>query len=365
MKLLILDNDLLYIKRFEKFFAKKYTEFQISIFDNIDDADYIIMNESFDIILFGENFDNIDLSKYQSRISKSGFAYFSSKDEIINETDTIFKYCSLSEIYKKICDIYEKNKNRTIRTSDDKEVLKTDETQVITFIPVHGGAGSSTMSAACAIYLAKDADVLYINLEQCPTGSVFFDNNSKKGLSDIIAGLKSRYTDSGFLKILKEVIHPDLKNTRYSAVNCINGYKNILDSVSMTPQIAENLINMLKDKFNYKYIIIDTDCIINSVMKQIIFQSDKLVLTSSGSDIANMKHKELKRYLGIISRENKVPQQYIIFNQYYGMKSDYSVISDMELTAKFPRYRSDSEGRLSSQAIIDEILHEDVFSKLK
>lgn len=366
MKLLILDNDLLYIKRFEKFFTKKFSDFQISVFDNISNAEEAIKNNSFDIILFGESFDNIEMENYKEIISQTAFAYFSAKNEIINERETIFKYSSISEIHKSLCAVYEKDKNRIVRSSLDNENVSTKKSQIITFIPVHGGAGSSTMAAACAISLAENAKTLYVSYEQRSASKLIFDNKSHKGMSDIVCVMKSKYTDSGIKQIIKDVIQPDTKQTHYAQLSCINGYKNILDCMSMTPQITENFFNILKNKFNFEYIIIDTDYIVSDLMKQIIFQSDKLVFTSQGSDTADVKQKELNRYLDIIKRENKnnMPQKYLIFNKYYGNENDeHNETGDMKIIARLARYRSDD--KLSCQAIIDEILRKDIFSELK
>ena len=48
--------------------------------------------------------------------------------------------------------------------------MKTDidgETKIITFLPVAGGVGSSTMAAACSYNIAaRGKRVLYLNLEQ-------------------------------------------------------------------------------------------------------------------------------------------------------------------------------------------------------
>lgn len=368
MKILILDDDILYIQRFEKFFVKKYTGFQISVFDNLPKAECALKNMLFDVILFGENFDSVDLTEYKDIISKSVFAYFSSKDEIINETETIFKYRNLTEIHKQICEIYEKNRKRVVRNvSGGNSDENSKQTEILTFIPVHGGAGSSTMAAVCALYLAKQDKVLYINFEQRSSGKVFFENNCKKGLSDIVYVLKSRYTNSGLHQIISDSISCDTKQTEYSEVMCINGYKNIIDCTYIDEQIIDKFFEILKNEFDYRYIIIDTDYIVGNIMKKIIFNSDKLICTSCGSDIANIKHMELNRYLDIIKRDNidDFPNKYLIFNQYYGMESEYSVAEDMEILERIPRYRSNDDKRLSSQSIIDEILHKNIFESLK
>jgi len=127
----------------------------------LDSAKEMLESEMYDIVLFVANFNIYDLEN----INNSTFSYISDKNEIINNKETIYKYYSITKLYEKICLLYEKKKNRImIKKNTDEQIKK--ETEIITFLPIHGGAGSSTIAAACAISLSADSKVLYINLEQ-------------------------------------------------------------------------------------------------------------------------------------------------------------------------------------------------------
>jgi len=344
--------------------SKKYSSCQISLFDNFPDAEKSLNNESYDIVLFGETFSDISIP--ENILNNTAFSYISSKDEIINGTDTIYKYTSISGIYEKLCGIYEKKQNRVIRTHTDEPESEDVKTEIITFLPVHGGAGSSTMAAACAIMFAADESVLYINLEQCPGNSAFFDNGTKKGITDILSVLKTKYTPKIIHQLLEEVIKPDTIQS-YSKVSCINGYNNVMDCTAVNEQSIETFLTILKNEFKYRYIIIDTDYIINPTMKKLILLSDKLVFTSSGSDIANIKFSKLQRYLEVLKRENsEMPENFMILNQYYGAQNEAECSGGIHIIKRFSRYRLEGNIRITSQNVINQILKDtDAFSDLK
>ncbi len=356
MRVLILDSNVDYTQRLKHYFEKKYSSFQLSICDNYDAAKKLMDDEKFDIVLFDSLFDEIDEEKIDNIKKHSAFAYLASTNEIVNDQDTIYKYRSITELYNRMCKLYEKKTNRVIlQNKNGGEIDETEEiTEIITFLPVHGGAGSSTMAAAYAIKLAKEHSVLYINLEQRPSDSVFFKSDTKKSITDIIAILKTKYTDSSVYKLLKEVIDED-RQQQYSKVSFIKGYKNILDCCSMTEQCLGAMLKVLKEKFDYRYIIIDSDYIVGGIMQKTIELSDKLVFVISGSDLSSIKMNQMRRYLDVIKRETEeeMPDNYILFNQYYGMDNEAEVSKDMVVLGRLARYRTDDKSRITSQKIID------------
>ena len=361
MKILILDKDIDYLERFQHYLSKKYVHMQIFVCDNLETAKNLVQGDIFDVLLFDAEFNNIKLEELAIDSSNIIFAYISDTDEIINEQDTIFKYLSVSELYSSICELYEKKRNRVIK-SGKTEKLKDKKTEIITFLPVHGGAGSSTMASACAIWFSSKSEVLYINLEQRPSDSVFFFSENKKGITDIVAFLKTKYTDDGIAKLLKSVIQKDKK----TKVSFIKGYTNIMDCVSMSEKNLEILLNLVQKYTEFRYIIIDADFIVSAVLQKLIILSDKLVFVSSGSDISNCKLAKIQRYLELLKRDTlEMPENYMLLNQYYGMNNETTILHDMKVIARLARYRTDDNSRITSQSIINQVLsNKDIFSKL-
>ena len=366
MKLLILDKDTDYLERFQHYLSKKYTHMQISVCDNIETVKVLLHENTFDVILFDAEFDDVKMEELSIDSSNIIFAYISATNEIVNNQSTLFKYLSVSELYSGICELYEEKKKNRVIKSDKTEKLTDKKIEIITFLPVHGGAGSSTMAAACAISFASEHNVLYLNLEQRPSDSVFFSGENKKGLTDIVAFLKTKYTDEGVTKLLKSIIQKDQKQEA-AKVSFIKGYTNIMDCLSTSEQNLDVLLNSIRDNTDFRYVIIDADFIVSPVLQRLIIDSDKLVFVSSGSDISNYKLSKIQRYLELLKRDApEMPENYLLLNQYYGMKDEATILRDMEVIARLARYRTDDNSRITSQNIINQVLsNKNVFAKLK
>ena len=366
MKILVLDRNTDYSQRLKFYFGKKYPQMQVSVCDNLDGVKTLLKNEIFDVILFDASFDDVKLEELGPTFERAAFAYLSETNEIVNDKDTIMKYDKVSVLFDKICELYEKKKNRVVRRRDGADAAEK-KSEIITFFPVNGGAGSSTVAAACAISLASEYRVLYVNLEQRPSDKIFFNAEGKKGLSNIVEFLKSKYTDQALLKTIQECIRVDRSNAG-ADVAFIHGYASIMDGMSMTEQVMDVLLSTLKEKLDYRFIIVDTDFIVGKTLKKIIDNSDMMVFVSSGSDIANTKLAEIQRYLDVLKRdaEEELPESFIFFNQYYGMKEELTIARDMQVIARTARYRNNDGSRIESKAVIKEIIKgKDAFAALK
>ncbi len=354
MKLLILDKDRVFSSRLKHSLEKKYHDIQMFICDNPDCLDNIFEGERFDVIIFESEFDTLDKEKYDKQLKGAAFAYISSTHEIIGDTETLYKYVSVSKWYSSICNLYEKKKDRVVKKENMREITGT---QIITFLPANGGAGSSTMSVACALSLAQTKSVLYINMEQRSSDEVFFKGSSKKCLSDIIAVLKTKYTDKVFLNTMKEVIQDGVA-LGDKTIPYIKGYNNIMDSLSVNGKYVNVLLDCIKTKFNYDYVIIDTDYIVGDFLNKLIVFSDDLVFVYSGSDTSDVKFNKIKRHLEILSRgeDVKMPEVRVLLNQYYSQNSTDDVIEGFDVICRLARYRTDNGTRISSQNVISEVL---------
>lgn len=364
MKIILLDKDEDYLSRFKRYIEKKYFDIQIQTCNSLDAFKKLAGSEKYDVVLFDSEFDNVEKETVESCVGNAAFAYISSTQEIVDNKTTIYKYSSTASLHSEICNVYEKKKNRVVR----KEINPEDvSTEIITFLPANGGAGSSTMAAACAIALAKEYSVLYVNLEQRPSDKAFFSSNSKKGLSDIVAVLKTKYTDSALYQAVRDAIQQDQKQS-YAKVSFIKGYGNILDSLSMTGRFLETIIGVLRDNFDYRYVIIDADFIVSDLLKKLLSQSDKLVLVSSAADISDIKVSEIQRYLDIVQRDEEfqMPECMMLFNQYYNSGQKSAVYEGLPVLARFARYRTNDGTRISTHDILEQVLKtENAFSMLK
>ena len=355
MKLLVLDKNTDYAQRLKFYMGKKFPQLQVSVCDGIEGLKSLIEKEVFDVVLFDSSFDDVKTEDLGSSFERAAFAYISDTDEIINETASFMKYQRVSVMYDKICELYEQKRNRVVKRGEDTEG-DGKKSEIITFFPVNGGAGSSTVAAACAISLAADSKVLYLNLEQRPSDKVFFNGEGKKSLSNIVEFLKTKYTDQSLHKTIREAIRVD-RSYGGVEVSFIRGYANIMDGMSMTENLTDVLLKIIKEKLDFRYIIVDTDFIMGRTLKKTIDNSDKMVFVSSGSDIANIKLAEIQRYLDVLKRDadNNIPESFHFFNQYYGLKEELTIARDMPVIARTARYRNNDNSRIESRAVIREI----------
>lgn len=354
MKIILLDQDIDYSNRLKRYMEKKYRDLQIVLCNNVESMGAMIQESSYDVVLFDAAFESVNKDDYTTKFGGAAFAYISSTHEFVNGEETIYKYIPISEIYNEICTLYEKKKNRVIKKDKPREVSGT---QFIGFLPANGGAGSSTMAVACALALAEKKSVLYINMEQRPSDAVFFEGKSKKCLSDIVAVLRTKYNDNIMSKALNEAIQEG-RTEDGKTVSYIKGYKNIMDSLSMTGSYVEVIFNCLKNKFSYDVVVIDADYIVSDFLNGLITHCDDIVFVMSGSDTSDVKFGKIKRHLEVLGRgeEVKMPENHILLNQYYSSNSYVDQIDGIEVIAKLARYRTDNGTRISSCNVLNEVL---------
>ncbi len=366
MKVIILDKNVEYAERLKRFVELKHPMIQLLICDNKEAAIKTSEKEKCDVFLADVVFAD-ELAESIPEIEKdAAFSFISDTDEILKDREAFGKFMRVEEMYGKICSLYETKKNRILQTHA-KDEEKNKNAKVITFFPVSGGTGSSTLAAVCAIALSRTAKVLYLNLEQLSSESVFFDGPGKKGISDLIALLKSKFSEADLYNQLKELFISDEKQGSDN-LQFIRGYRTANDCASMAPNFIEVLIRQLREKFDFKYIVIDTGFIAGKVFDQIVMNSNQLVFVSNGSDIANEKLRRIRRYVEVIGRESKtaMPAENIAFNQYYGIKDEELVTRDMRVLLRVPRYRTDEKEHIASQVVVNAILSRgDVFGELR
>ncbi len=362
MRVFLLDSDAEYAARFAQFLSKK-TDIQVSVCGSLETAKKILAEEQFQVILFDAAFDGEDPDAYRKKMT--AFAFISNVRDMVKDTETIYKYSSVSEICDQLMHIYAAHTQHAVK-EDDSESGGRHQTEVISFLPVTGGAGSSTMAAAAAMSFAKDQKVLYLNLEQRHADVLLFSSPEKKSVTDIVAAFRTNYQVKEAKRLLDTVIlHDEIHGN--GNLDFMKGFLNIEDCLSLTPQILDTLISAVRKQYNYRYIIIDADFIIGANLKRLILDSDKLVFVSTGSDVANVKIEGIHRFLEVLEREadEPMPKKFLLLNQFYGLASEDAVARDMKIIGRFGRYRFEDHQALSTEGVISQILAKpDVFADL-
>lgn len=353
MKVLLLENDE-YAKKLAASLGSK-TDMQVSICTDIDVCRRMVKEGGFQIVLIDEAYDYADPAEFEGK--QTAVAFISGVRDKIKDTLTIYKYSNIRDINNLLMKLYADHTQHEVNQgngeSDDKLI-----TEVITFLPVSGGSGSSTVSMAAALKFAENSKVLYLNFEQCHSEGLVFPNEKSKSVSEVIAMFQTKFN----LKDAKLLLDSVIQNCK-NGPDYINGFSSAADAENIPADIIKPFVDVIRKNYDYRYVIIDADFTAGAFLRKLIQNSDRLVFTSTGSEIANDKIKSVHRYLEIIGRESDVPMpdKFLVFNQYYGLRNEDIVARDMRVVGRFGRYRSSANSLLSADGVVHQMLSEENF----
>ena len=351
IRLAILEKDENYLSRIVGTFNNRFSErLIIYSFTDLDTALESLEKEKIDIFIASEEY-KIDTEVIPK---DCGFAYFveSSSLESLYDQRIICKYQKAELIYKEILGIYAEISS----SSKTHRIEQEGVSEVIVFMPVSGGVGCSTMAASCAIALArKGKKVLYLNLEQTGSSSLYFQAEGQFDLNDIIYSIKSRRSNLA-LKLESSV----KKDT--TGVAFYQTPKIALDIASLTEEDLQQLIQELAVASSYEYIIIDTDFSFDSRSMEIINQSRNVVLVSDGSEVANCKlQRTIEALKAMNENSNKAMlSKFMLLYNKFSSKTGKTIEVGLKSLGGAPRYEGATikqlTDRLSTLRVFDGLI---------
>lgn len=277
IKLAILEKDQSYLNRIVTAFSTKYADkFEIYSFTDQAIALSTLDSRRIDVLVASDAFE-IDVTALPKRC---GFAYFVDSIDVdtVNDQRAICKFQKADLIYKQILSIYSENAGSVSGVK-----LGDDSTKVIFFSSPCGGAGTSTVAAACAAHFASQKKkTLYLNLEMFGSADSFFNAEGMFDMSDIIYALKSKKANLAMK--LESCVKQD-----ESGVYFFSQTKVALDMHELNTEDIMRLISELKLHASYDYIVVDMDYSMNSEFIKIYKQSHAVVWIGDGSEISNLK----------------------------------------------------------------------------
>jgi len=309
IKLALIDSDEIYVNRLTNYFNAHYSDkLEVFSFTKIDTLLNFIQSNRINVLLATEDF-NFDQKLFNGSFA---FAYLvdSNNIESVNGKKAICKFQKTEIIYKEILNLYsELSENSGV-------ALKTDidgETKIITFLPVAGGVGSSTMAAACSYNIAaRGKRVLYLNLEQLGTPSLFFNGEGAFNLTDIFFAVKSK--KANFLLKLESSLKKDV-----SGVSFYDSCKTALDMLEMKGDEFKTLLMEIRRSGFFDYIVVDTDLSIDDKLKNIMVLSNNIVLVNDGSEVSNLKFSRVYEALNILENQSNImltPKMVVLYNKF-------------------------------------------------
>lgn len=286
IKLAILDKDQNYINRVVSVFSTKYADkFEIYSFTDMKIALGALDGSRVDVFLASDAFE-IDVEVIPARCS---FAYFVDSPDIetVNGQCAICKFQKVDLIYKQILSIYSEKAGSVSGLK-----LGDDSTKVIIFSSPNGGAGTSTVAAACAMNFAMQGKKsLYINLEKVGTTDPFFMAEGQFDMSDIIYAIKSKKANLAMK--LESCVKQD-----NCGVSFYSQSKVALDMLEMNEEDSIRLISELKLAGSYDYIIVDMDFGLDKESIKVYKQAHAVVWVGDGTGGSNSK---IQRAFGALS----------------------------------------------------------------
>lgn len=350
IKLAILENDTSYLNRIVTVFNTKYVDkFEIYSFTDASVALATLESSRIDVFVASDVFD-IDTSVLPQRVS---FAYLVDFPDIdmIKEQRAICKFQKADLIYKQILSMYSENAGDVsgIRLGDDSA-------GIIAFASPCGGAGCSTMAAACAMHFAKHGKkVLYLNLEKYGSADAFFAAEGQFDMSDIIFALKSKKANLS-LKLESCVKQHD------SGVRFYSQPKLVLDMMEVTGEDITRLISEIKLTCSYDYIILDLDFGIDKESLKVYKLAHALVWVSDGSTESNMKVFRAYNALSILEKnaDRKVTDSLcLIYNKFSNKNSRILEAIDATNIGGAPKFE-----QATTSQILEQLSGMDMFEKI-
>ncbi|MCQ2417717.1 MAG: AAA family ATPase [Oscillospiraceae bacterium] len=362
MNVLLLDQNEAFAKKFISAMTK-VTGTQVSFCNNVDACREMLAKGSYQVVLIDGAFDSVNPRDFEGK--HTAVAFFSNMRDTIKNTTTIYKYEGMKEIYEQLVQLHAAHTEREVKVSTDESGRIKNE--ILTFMPVGGGTGSSTVAMAAAIQFAKNDKVLYLNLEQMHAETVVFKAEKKKTITNLISTLDTNFQKEQAKLLFDDIIQSD---EHFGNLQLIRGFTNMEDCESLTEAALTNIIELLKKCYEFRYIIIDADFGYSAFLKSLILHSDKLVFVSAGYEMANRKMEMMHRYLDVLSRDEILPRQFVVFNRYYGMneEQEQKVANGMTIAGRFARFAGgtrEKPQRLSTYSVIQEMMKtQDAFAEL-
>ncbi len=351
IKLAILEQDERYLTRMISTFSTKYADkFEIYSFTELKTAMATLDSEKIDVFVVSHVFD-IDVTTLPSR---SGFAYFvdSMDVDMVNSQKAICKFQKAELIYKQILNIYSEKAGSLfgLRSEDGENA------HVILFDSVSGGAGASSMAAACALHFAaKQKRVLYLNLERFGSSDIFFSGEGQFDISDVIYALKSRKVN--FALKLESYVKQDPRGVFFYSKP-----KLALDMLELNPDEMIRLISELKNSGAYDYVIIDADFRMDKNFLPVCRQLPAIIWVSDGSDLSNTKICRAYKALLTLERDEEMPlfnRIALIYNKFSNKTGKMIDENEPKNIGGAPRYEHASTGQ-----ILAKLAMMDLFDKI-
>lgn len=303
----LFDKDTVYANRLLKIFQIHYAkQITLKVFSDEETFASELKAQFFDIAIIDQEF--IDL---RSSVPDRTVVALFVKDnlvEMVEQIPSIGKYQKVENIYKRIVGIYADN-SAGVKLRGAAAGVST-----ILFTSAQGGAGTSSLAAGYAIYLAGQGQkVFYLNLETFGTANCFFRGDGNGSFSDVIYALKSKNVNLA-MKLQSLIKRDD------SGVEFVDECRNAFDMVELKDSEIPELLEGITTAQGYDVIVIDYSGTLTNRQQTLLKDYvDSVVYVSDGSPIGNSKFLKFCEAVRVIEKRentNILSKMGLIYNRY-------------------------------------------------
>lgn len=337
IKVTVLTEDKEYLDRLSAIFTSKYMDkIEIYSFTDASSALESIEKDRIDVLVIEEKIDlPIDSLK-----GKCGIAYLveNSGIEKIDEIVAICKYQKAENIYKQILNIYS-----NVSGAIQKETIKNDKCDIITFSSPCGGMGTSTMAISAAINLQKRGrNVFYLNFETIGTTDFLISGDGQFDMSDVIYTIKCGGNNVA-LK-LESFVRTSIEEISYFAEANLP-----LDMLELKWKEKKTIIDIIAESGKYDAIVIDNPFELGEEMENVLEISKILIMVSDGTIIANKKISDAYKSMNIYLKNKMLLNKFRVLYNKFSNKTG-KMVEEIPIIGGIVRYEGATVQQIIRQA---------------
>ena len=286
----LVDNNEEYSSRLTEAFLTDYADrLEVATFTTLESLDDYLRNNVADVMLVSSELAT------EALVGKRGATLvYLVDDKSIEQVyghQAICRYQKVDLIYKGILDACsERFDHLTMRKTG------IEGTNILAFLPASGGAGASTMAAACALAFAKHGfKTFYLNLELYGQAQLYFEGEGSGGLDDVLYAIEAQKRNIA-MRIQSAVKHSP------EGVCFLDSCTSALDVAELSSDQVEQLVREIASSDSYDVMVLDMDFSHSKFVSAVMGLATQTVFVSNGTLTSNMKFERVYKMLTDLNR---------------------------------------------------------------
>lgn len=303
IKLVVYSGDRQYVEHLVNYLNIHHNEMiELNIFDNIEALDEYFRHNQADIILLDDGIT------WETQYDTT--AVYLTEAAVTGEDRTcIFKYQAGDLIYRTILNIYASAADKGLYTAKKGE---KEDVRIHLCLPLHGGAGASTVAKAYALKLSEHKKTLYLNLEIFGNCERVLNAAGNLSLANILYALKRK---RGNLALKLE---SSLKVSR-EGIAFYAPSDNPLDLLELTGEEFGGFLSELKRTALFDEIVLDMDNYPSERMLTGLREADDVWVVAEGTGVSDEKYDKFHKFIEALEQKKQYQISYkikIFYNKY-------------------------------------------------